>query len=549
MIRKIKLLTNIFFKDYYQNLNIINKKNKLNKKSVFVWLLIIFIFALMYLSLKAISFLQNAGIPILFLKIYLPIMATIMITQVFPLICRIFYYSKDLEYILPLPVKTTEILIAKLNTVIIIMYLTEVLFLLVPMIMYGLLETQTISFIVSMIITLIFFPILFTTIISIIMLFVMKLSKLIKNQDIFQTAIVSILSFIIIFAEMTYIEQIIFKKVPEDIEQIKIVQMKTDEINEAFLIINPLIEILNNNKFTYKFINFIKILIINIIPIIIFILIGNKLYLKNILQNKNKIRKIKRKNKYKQKNKIIQYIKNDIKNIIKNPTFFIQYIFQYLFIAMIGVILLNLFIPTYMDELRKTNIVENIGLEAVKLQATLIVIGIIQLIFTFSNLSITAISRQGKNAQFMKYIPISLYKQFKLKAIPQIFLNLIVIFMILTTIYLKIPEITIEYYFIAFLLAIILNIINSYIMLLIDLKNPNLNWANEESISKNNGNKLYQYVYTIFSVLILMYFSNIFENISFIISILSIVAILILILIFIKKYIKNNINKIFSKII
>ena len=549
MIKKIKLLTNIFFKDYYQNLNIINKKNKLNKKSVFAWLLIIFIFALMYLSLKVISFLQNIGIPILFLKIYLPIMATIMITQLIPLICRIFYYSKDLEYILPLPVKTTEILIAKLNTVIIIMYLTEALFLLVPMIMYGMLEAQTISFFVSMIIALIFFPILFTTIISIIMLFVMKLSKLIKNQDIFQTAIVSILSFIIIFAEMSYIEQIIFKKGPEDIEQIKIVQMKIDEINNAFLIINPLIEILNNNKFIYKLINFIKILIINIIPIIIFILIGNKLYLKNILQNKNKIRKIKRKNKYKQKNKIIQYIKNDIKNIIKNPTFFIQYIFQYLFIAMIGVILLNLFIPTYMDELRKTNIVENIGLEAVKLQATLIVIGIIQLIFTFSNLSITAISRQGKNAQFMKYIPISLYKQFKLKAIPQIFLNLIVIFMILTTIYLKIPEITIEYYIIAFLLAIILNIINSYIMLLIDLKKPNLNWVNEESISKNNGNKLYQYVYTIFSFLILMYFSNIFENISFIISILSIVAILILILIFIKKYIKNNINKIFSKII
>ena len=549
MIKKIKLLTNIFFKDYYQNLNIINKKNKLNKKSAFAWLLIIFIFALMYLSLKVISFLQNIGIPILFLKIYLPIMATIMITQLIPLICRIFYYSKDLEYILPLPVKTTEILIAKLNTVIIIMYLTEALYLLVPMIMYGILEVQTISFFVSMIITLIFFPILFTTIISIIMLFVMKLSKLIKNQDIFQTAIVSILSFIIIFAEMSYIEQIIFKKGPEDVEQIKIVQMKTDEINNAFLIINPLIEILNNNKLIYKLINFIKILIINIIPIIIFILIGNKLYLKNILQNKNKIRKIKRKNKYKQKNKIIQYIKNDIKNIIKNPTFFIQYIFQYLFIAMIGVILLNLFIPTYMDELRKTNIVENIGLEAVKLQATLIVIGIIQLIFTFSNLSITAISRQGKNAQFMKYIPISLYKQFKLKAIPQIFLNLIVIFMILTTIYLKIPEITIEYYFIAFLLAIILNIINSYIMLLIDLKKPNLNWVNEESISKNNGNKLYQYVYTIFSFLILMYFSNIFENISFIISILSIVAILILILIFIKKYIKNNINKIFSKII
>jgi len=347
---------------------------------------------------------------------------------------------------------------------------------------------------------------------------------------------------------MSYIEQIILKKGPEDLEPIKVIEMKADEINKVFLTINPLTEMLNNNNFIYKLINFIKILIINLISIIIFILIGNKLYLKNILQNQNKIKKIKRKNKYKLKNKIIQYIKKDIKNIIKNPAFFIQYIFQYLFIAIICVILLNLFIPIYMNELRETNMVEKIGLEDVKLQATLMVTGIIQLIFTFSNLSITAISREGKNAQFMKYIPISLYKQFKIKAFPQIFLNLIVIFMILTTIYLKVPEITIQYYIIAFIVAIILNILNSYIMLLIDFKKPNLNWISEESISKNNGNKLYQYVITISSFLILMYLTNIFESVSFIISIICIITILLLILILLKKYMKKNINKIFSKI-
>ena len=242
-------------------------------------------------------------------------------------------------------------------------------------------------------------------------------------------------------------------------------------------------------------------------------------------------------------------MKKDIKNIVKNPTYFIQYIFQYLVIVVIAVLLLQLFVPLYVEELRKTNIVENIGLDAIKLEATLIVIGIIQLIFTFSNLSITAISREGKNAQFMKYIPISLYKQLKIKAFPQIFLNIIVILIILTTIYFNVTEITIEYYIIAFIIAMILNIINSYTMLLIDLKKPNLNWVNEESISKNNGNKLYQYVITIFSFLILMYLANIFKSVSFIISVISIIIMLLIILILIKKYMKKNINKIFSKII
>ena len=40
MIKKIKLLTKIFLKDYYQQLNII-KNNKLNKNSIFTWLIII----------------------------------------------------------------------------------------------------------------------------------------------------------------------------------------------------------------------------------------------------------------------------------------------------------------------------------------------------------------------------------------------------------------------------------------------------------------------------------------------------------------------------
>lgn len=550
MIKKIKLLTKIFLKDYYQNLNIINKKNnKLNKKSVFTWLMIIFSFGLIYLSLKSIDFFQQIGVPILFLKIYLPIIATIMITQLISIVCKVFFYSKDLEYVFPLPIKTTEIILSKLNTVIIIMYFMEVLFLLIPMLMYGILEAKTIAFLIFMIIVLIIFPILFATIISVIMLFIMKLSKLIRNQDLFQSVIISILTFVIIFVEMSYIEQIIYKQSPENLSQIQIIEMKADEINKCFLIIEPIIKMLDNNPFGDRIINFIEIIIITIASIIIFILIGKKLYLKNIIQNKNNVkRKTKIKNKYKCKNKIIQYIEKDIKKIIKNPTYFIQYVFYYLLLAFGIVILLNIFIPIYIKEIRDTNIVNSIGLDNLKLQVTLMVVGILQLIFTFSNLSITAISREGKNANFMKYIPISLYDQLKIKALPQICLNAVVILMILTTIYLKVPEITIGYYIITFIVAMILNILNSYIMILIDLKNPNLNWVNEESISKNNENKLYQYVITIFICLILSYFANIFENVNFVISITSIIVILLMSLIVLKKYIKKNINKIFKKI-
>ena len=94
----------------------------------------------------------------------------------------------------------------------------------------------------------------------------------------------------------------------------------------------------------------------------------------------------------------------------------------------------------------------------------------------------------------------------------------------------------------------LINIINSYILVFIDFKNPNLNWTNQESITKNSGNKLYQYVITIITFLILNYFVKILKNISYIKSMIIINIIFFIIFIIIKKYIKNNIKKIFKKI-
>ena len=57
---------------YYQNLNIFNKKNnKLNKKSIYFWLIIIIIACISYISLESILYFNRLGEPILFLKIYI----------------------------------------------------------------------------------------------------------------------------------------------------------------------------------------------------------------------------------------------------------------------------------------------------------------------------------------------------------------------------------------------------------------------------------------------------------------------------------------------
>ena len=110
MIKKIIQLSKILIKDYFYNLNIFNNNDKrVNLKSAFTWLFIISEIAIIFISYKTIIWLDNRGQAILFLKIYLPIIATIFIFQAILICSNVFFFSKDLEYILPLSIKPKEL--------------------------------------------------------------------------------------------------------------------------------------------------------------------------------------------------------------------------------------------------------------------------------------------------------------------------------------------------------------------------------------------------------------------------------------------------------
>ena len=164
MINKIKQLTIIFIKDYLEKLNIKKEKNK----NSFFWILLIFIFCLIYLSYNIMDYLQKINEPLLFVKIYLPIFAIITIFQLIIVTVGILFYSKDLEYLIPLPIKPYELLISKLVTIIVIMYISEALFLVIPLFIYGIFIIGTINYFITGIIILLIFPILYVLIIALI---------------------------------------------------------------------------------------------------------------------------------------------------------------------------------------------------------------------------------------------------------------------------------------------------------------------------------------------------------------------------------------------
>ena len=521
---------------------------------------IIAVFGLAYLSNYIIDFLQKTGQPQIFLSAYLLIMSIIIIFQQILACTNVYYFSKDLEYILPFPIKPLELLIARFNMLMSISYMSVAMFVLVPLLIYGMSAASSLLYFPGMIIVLITFPIFFGLIISTIMLFVMQLTKIIKNKDVFQIVVTVILVGILtifesqavnmVFSNENEIEQILQG---ESTNLIEIINGKIENINNYLITINPSVKILTGNNILKNLIELIKIILANLIGFILFIFIGKKLYLKNILINIQKINinKIKNKKenyKYKKIEKEKSYIKNEFRELIKTPAFFMQCVFPIILIVItLAVIVISLY-PAFVAILQDESLTEQMPEFKFDIAVLVTIIVIMQIIFTFSNLSITAISRKGRNAFFIKYIPMSLYKQFLYMNLPQIILNIIISLIILVVTKYLVPEISIIYLIVMFIIGLILNIINSFLMLVVDLRRPNLEWDNETDAIKQNKNKLYQYVLSIIISLILIYFKNIFEKINLNLAIIIILFILLIILFLINKLIKNKINKLFNKI-
>ena len=95
MIRKIVDLTKIFFVDYFQNLAIVDKKtNKVNRKSMFTWLILILVLGLGYISYEVIGFLSEIQQEQIFLNAYFLILSIVVAFQTILVCTNVFYLHK-----------------------------------------------------------------------------------------------------------------------------------------------------------------------------------------------------------------------------------------------------------------------------------------------------------------------------------------------------------------------------------------------------------------------------------------------------------------------
>ena len=556
-LKNIFNLSYFYIKENEKSIKILKKSSfESEKKYVNSILYIILFLGILYLSVEIVTYIVKLGKPEIFLNAFFLLLEIIIMMKTVLVSMNVFYFSKDIENVLHLPLKPREILISKFNTILFMNYELELIFALIPLFVYGIYTGASLYYFINTLILLIIFPIFVSLVICIIMIFLMKTIKLFKNRDLMQI-IISIFFVVILMIAANSAVNSVFINMGEINENKEIVLNSLNDrivgVNKYFLNINSSVNILNKSGFITIVFNYLKILIITGCAGIIFIFLGNRMYLKQLLKAnfyfkvKSK-RKIKLNKKCRKNNANKAYIKKEFKLLIKNPMFFIQSIYPIILITIIVSVLLIAMVPMFRDIFQKEEYKDFIEKMKFDIETVCVILGLIQIIGLFNYTAITAFSREGKNAFIIKTLPIGFFKQLIIKSIPQIVINTIASGIVLSVIHFQINEIEIHYIVIMFLLSIILTINNSLILCMIDLCMPKLDWNGEYDILKNNKNKLLQYVLIIFNIIFLILIKEIFEKIDLNISFAVISIIFLVMLISINIYININKNKLYKRL-
>ena len=399
-----------------------------------------------------------------------------------------------------------------------------------------------------MLIVIVTFPIIPVLIASLLVLIIMSFAKFTKNRDRFQL-IATILILAIVFISSFAISNTNTSQ-EEMINMVVKANGLVEIIKGTFPTLGMALESLSNGNLINQILNLLALIIVTGAIYIIYILIGQRLYLKgavgNLSSGKKTNKKLNEQKAFRNSSLAKTYIGKEIKTLIRNPIFFMQCVLP----AILFPILIVVMTFTGIKEEQGGNItdISNMIQNKSTIFLGISILCAIQFFLMFIYTSATAISREGQNAIFMKYIPVSFMKQIDYKVIPNIIMTSFMTILTITLIQYLI-NIPLLYLIIITFAGIMMGILQSYLCIIIDLKKPKLEWNSEYAVVKQNMNLIWPVIFGIINITILVILSIFLQTyINSYILILLIAIVYLFMTVVTRNYIKNNINRLMKKI-
>lgn len=544
----MRSLTNVLLKNFKRRDNQVSKKSNILEGLAFFIVFAFLSTAMIYFSYTVTKQLKKINQTYAFVNILLLMNFMILFVKSVFESLNVLYFSKDLKILLRMPLKSKDILHGKIFNMIISEYQMEIIMLAIPMVVYGLIAKVGTLFYLYMLLILLIIPVIPIMLTSIVIAVIMRFTNFIKDKSKVMYITIIFAFFIVSLLTTNFNAP---KNFTVTIFQDLILQANglAESVADRFILIKPIMNTLLNYNNIEGARNFIIYFLENIFLYIVGIYFMSKIYLKGAIGttvNSKKSKNIENTdlclNDFKSKALKQSYIEKEKLTLKRTPIFFVQCLLMPILypISVLFVIVVFLEFSKWvgLDLWEKFNEISATSF------GTAIFIAIGQVFYMMNFNSIIAVSRESKNAKLIKYLPISLKKQFNFKLSVGIQVNMI------TTIIVSICN----YIFtnnlfgaiLVFISLMLLNIIGEKIKLLIDLKNPQINWTSEYTMMKQNTNVMYMLFYTliiagvIFAISIFITNNSLYKLFTLLICVIADIIL--------NEYIRKNQKKLFNKI-
>lgn len=407
------------------------------------------------------------------------------------MVLNIFYFSTEIQFLLPLPLKPSNILSAKLFVAMFYEYLIIIIFYLPVVLSYGIEDKAGFLFIIYSVVIFLALPIIPLVMASILNIIIMRFTNLGKHKE-FTKILGGIFGLFLILGINFYTQnKAASLENPQDM--VALLTNKNSIINLTAKIF-PLskfasLALLNSVNFK-GILNLIIFLGISILIFAVFVILGNELYIKGVIgiteapSKRVKMTKEKMRREVVSGSPFISYFWKEIRLLFRTSIYFLNCILMN-FIWPVFIL-----IPLFTDKevLSSFTMLRNAANSGEAI--TFILLGVFGFMIFISSSNViasTAISREGKYYYVNKYIPLSYKTQIMAKVFSGVFISYIGVLLVFI-----VGEIIIRFSAVNLMIMLIISPIAvlypNLLGIIIDLLNPKLKWDSEQKAVKQNLN-------------------------------------------------------------
>lgn len=401
------------------------------------------------------------------------------------LIPSIFYFSKDSETLLALPLPPQTILSAKFSVCLVYEYAFTLIVCVPLFLAYANHAQISIVYILFAILLFMSLPIYPLVLSSIITMLLMRFVPFFKNRDRFNM-IAGILSIVFAFSFSFLMNSSTMTNDPNAL--ITMLVQGHNSMISLFSRIFPAIPFAANAVIDGDAVSLVIYLLITAAALGVLVLLGRWLYFKGAIgfsetKSSRKALSAKDYSRVLRHSKVRTYLIKEMRLLIRTPVYALNCIGMCL---LMPIMLLVIFLTTDTDTLLQQLPDITPYLDGKLPYAILagMAIG-----FLFSNLNLisaTAISREGTNLSFMKYIPMTLKEQLHAKVLSGILMSVVSMLLTMLCFYYLLPIFPLFWYLLAAASSLITIVLGNYASLALDILHPKLVWEQEAAAVKQN---------------------------------------------------------------